>query len=139
MNKELEALERIYCHLSKVDGDRFKQDKAIIETTLKEYELLKQTEIIVTVKEITDEDLEKFKNQRMYIGSSEPCEIISVLDEETKKKLKALDIIKEHGVDVAEIMICQDYHQYEARFCENIKGRVKLNKKEFDFLKEVLI
>ena len=55
-----------------------------------------------------------------------------------ENELRAFEIIKEHGVDVAELMICQDYARYEAWFCENVKGRVKLNEEEFNFLKKVL-
>ena len=80
------------------------------------------------------EDLVETENAMInYICENECFRVEAATN---KNKLKALEIIKEHGVDIAEIIICQDYHQYEVRFCENIKGRVKLNKKEFDFLKE---
>ena len=36
----------------------------IAEAALKEYELMKQTKIIVTDKKVSDDDLEKLKNQR---------------------------------------------------------------------------
>ena len=66
----------------------------------------------------------------------------NLLNEESKEyiqnRLQALEVIIDYGVDVAEIMICRDYDQYEARFCGNVKGRVKLTKNKFDLLKKVL-
>lgn len=70
----------------------------IIETTLKEYEWMKQAKIIVADKKINDDDLEKLKNQRMFVGDLEKCEIKLLFDEKTRRKLKALEIIKEKGL-----------------------------------------
>lgn len=43
---------------------------------------MKQTKIIVADKKISDEDVEKLKNQRMFVGGLEKCEIISLCDKE---------------------------------------------------------
>lgn len=96
MTKELEALEKL--RQNNKDNSHLFDDEllGIIETALKEYELMKQTKIIVADKKISDEGLEKLKNQRMFVGNLEQCEIKPLFDEENQKKLKALEIIKEH-------------------------------------------
>ncbi len=107
----------------------------IIATALKDYELMKQTKVIVADKKISDNDLEKLKNQRMYVGSLERCEVKPLLDEETKKKLKALEIIKEKNVDVVIIRLapsCKSYNKVKTDVS------LDLNENEFKLVKEVL-
>lgn len=71
------------------------KDVLTLETTLKDYELMKQTKFIIADKKISDDYLEKLKNQRMFINDLTQCEIKFLYDEETQKKLKAIDFIKE--------------------------------------------
>lgn len=103
MSKELKSLERIenYQVVIDIEKDKTATIKELLpsscetlETALKDYELLKQTKIIVADKKISDEDLEKLKNQRMFVGGLEQCEIKPLFDEITQKKHKALEIIK---------------------------------------------
>ena len=80
---------------AKIIDEEDKDELQIIENALKEYELMKQTKFIVADKKVSDEVLEKLKNQRMFVGSLEQCEIKPLFDEETTKKLKALERFKE--------------------------------------------
>ena len=104
----------------------------VIETALKDYELIKQAKIIVADKDVSDEDLEKLINQRMFVGSLEQCEIKPLFDEETQKKLKAFEIIKEKRVDVSYLVISDDLHDYN----EGLDRKWKLTQEEYDLLKE---
>ena len=79
-----------------VEDSPFNQLKKQIKTTLKDYELIKQTKFIVADKKISDDDLEKLKNQGMFVGNLGQCEIKPLFDKETQKKLQALEIIKNH-------------------------------------------
>ena len=139
MNKEvtpLEALEKIgkvdlhseredYCFLKNV----YVNEYDTIEIALKEYELMKQTKIIVANKNISNEDLEKLKNQRMFVGSLERSEIKPLFDEETQKKLKALDSIKDI---INEGYLLLDYPTIA------IDVQTSIKKNDYDLLKEVL-
>ena len=157
MSKELEALERLYCagrlDLDYVLDGKQNQDYKIVETALKEYEFMKQTKIIVSDKKISDDDLEKLKNQRIIVGNLEQSKIEPLFDNETQNKLKALEIIKEKRVNVEEfIEMFEDwkeitYEEWIIYYEENgyyIQGNEdfdynRLAKEEFDFLKEVLL
>lgn len=100
MSKELKALEEAkeLTHRLITSGswDKIEEQLNIVETALKEYEKVMQTKFVVVDAKISDEVLEKLKNQRIIIGNLEPCEIKPLFDEETKKKLKALEVIKEY-------------------------------------------
>ena len=98
MSKELEALNKIAYSYG------YDENIKIIEAALKDYELMKQTKIITINKEVSDDDLEKLKNQRSFICSSEESKIELLLSEENQKKLKAFEIIKEKKVDVTYII-----------------------------------
>ena len=121
-----------------------KEDFDNVENTLKDYELMKQTEVVVADKKISDDDLEKLKDQRIFIGGIEP-----LFDEETQNKLRALDVIKEKEVNVhnfKEILIKQEwaYEQYlDEENDPNTSGHQfaykLLTKEEFDLLKEELL
>ena len=130
MNEELtplEALER----LTKIHNhDEFKECYNIIENALKEYELMKNAKIIVPNKKISEDDFEKLRNQRMFVGNLEQCEIKPLFDEETKKKLKALEIIKND----THILNDEGVERIVIPFYDNIYTP----KEEYDLLKEVL-
>lgn len=122
-----------------------KEDFDNIETALKEYELMRQTKIIVVDRKISDDDLEKLKNQRMFVGSLE-CEIKPLIDEETKNKLKALEILKEilhikihidkeENVAILYVDIGKDFKTKE--FTHLILGYIQ-DKEKYELLKEVL-
>lgn len=127
MNKELEALENIKHYDNRVELHQ--DDYNVLETALKDYELMKQTKIIVADKKINDDDLEKLKNQRMFVGNLEQCEIKTLFDEETQKKLKALEILKDC------CLVNEGFGGYELAFA--IKKNI--TKEEYDLLKEVLL
>ena len=138
MNKELsplEALEKIKYKLSSSKANGYWEDLDTIEKALKEYESMKQAKIIVVDKKISDDDLEKLKNQRMFVSSAEQCEVKLLFDEETQKKLKALEIIKEKKTFVALLHSCKTVYEYN----EHVKWEnAFLTKEDFDLLKEVL-
>lgn len=151
MSKELEALNNMSEHID-LDDDYFydknghKKDYAIIETALKEYELMKQTKIIVVDKKISDDDLEKLKSQRVFVGNLEQCEIKPLYDEEIQKKLKALEFIKEKGLSINDIAFIKNGETYET-YIETMKvlywrdehlDKVLKTKEEYDLLKEIL-
>lgn len=63
-------------------------------------------------------------------------EIKPLFDEETQKKLKALEIIKEKRVDVYHIQATTKVGEYNLWKLSTSK---RLKKKEYDLLKEVLL
>ena len=133
MNKELEALKEIKEKYK--DDNGLQRRLSVIETAIKEYELMKQVKIIVADKDISAEDLEKHINQRMFVGNLEQCEIKPLFDEETQKKLKALEIIKEKG----EINIYEPNMFHDAMIEIILKIRSSKDNEWFDLLKEVLL
>lgn len=134
MSKDLEMLKDLY------NGNLTKEYKLQcykdIEKELKEYELMKNTKIIVSDKKISDEDLEKLINQRVFVGSLEQREVKPLFDEETQKKLKALEIIKDKRVNVSLLSCSEwlDFYNQEIAYKEK-----ELTQEEFDLLKEVLL
>ena len=113
--------------------------KKVIETSLKEYELMKQTKIITADKEISNADLENIKNQRMFVSSLKQFEIKSLFDEETQNKLKALEIIKNKHVNVNTLIDCMLMVIDPLKFYnEKVSERLKLTQQEFGLLKEWL-
>lgn len=148
MSKELEALKSLkiikemYEHFVKTYRELEpklmiceKEDFDIIETALKDYELMKQAKIIIADKKISDDDLEKLKNQRMFLCSSGESKIELLFDEETQKKLKALEIIKNKQVNVFVLLHIGDLETYNDMIADNRN----LTKEEYDLLKDVLL
>lgn len=133
-NPKIGHNEDIICiHISR-------KDYRTIESALKEHESMKQTKFIVADKKISDEDLEKLKNQRMFISNLEESKIEPFLDEKTQKKLKALEIIKSKITDIS--------FRYGGKMGNVIKLQIGCdtcylhfdeNDKNFDLLKEVLL
>ena len=140
MSKELEALERLFCagrlDLDYVLNGKQNQDYKIIETALKDYELMKQPKIIVVDKKISDDDLEKLINQGIIVGNLEQSKIEPLFDNETQNKLKALEIIKEKEVNVGLLSRCANAERYNKGICYEPRY---LAQEEFDLLKEVLL
>ena len=141
MSKELEALEKIKQARYLVDfeldvkvGEDYKEELAIIEKALKDYELMNQTKIIVIDKKISDDDLEKLKNQRILIGSSEESKVELLFDEKTRKKLKALEIIKNKFVWVENGKL---YAGVQCDIETELNREDFDSKEEYDLLKEV--
>lgn len=136
MSKELEALEKI------VDTyyiDNMDKEISIIEAALNDYELMKQPKIIVADKKISDDDLEKLKNQRMFLCSSGESKVELLFDEETQKKLKALEIIKKKQVNVRYLFQCKSLRDYNFIYKGTNQSELCLTKEEYDILKEVLL
>lgn len=169
MSKELEALERIkniplyhveqdidetydgeteYSYHEEYDGnikDIYPGEINIIEVALKDYESMKQTKIIVADKKISDDDLEKLKNQRMFVGSLGQCEIKFLPNEETQKKLKALEIIMNKNVNLQKLRKCfwePHYYTFAPLDFYNagmMRPEYLLTKEEYKLLREVLL
>ena len=145
MNKELEVLNDLRSWFT-IHDENAQRDLNIIETALKDYELMKQTKIIVADKKISNDDLEKLKNQRMLVGSLEQCEIKPLFDKETQKKLKALEIIKEKKVDIKDLyktlsfyLMHPDCELKEYIYYNSLKtAEERLTEDQYDLLKEVL-
>ena len=132
MSKELEALNKIAYSYG------YDENIKIIATALEDYELMKQAKIIVADKKISDDDLEKLKNQRMFICSSGESKIELLFDEETQKKLKALEIIKKKRVDVRYLFQCKSLKQYNFIYKGTNESNLCLTKEEYKSLKDVL-
>ena len=111
--KELEAYRRLCTHLDYDNDDymlngEYEGDNEVIETALKEHELMKQTKAITVDKDISNDDLEKFVHQRMFVDNSKKCEIKPLFDEEVisqkeayEKWHKILDFEEELGIDLS--------------------------------------
>lgn len=119
-----------------------------IENALKDYELMKQTKIIVFDKKISDDDLEKLKNQRIFPCGVEESKVELLFDEETQKKLKALEIIKKKRVDVSWLHKCFNFIdncsiEDELDYYNNNYGAYRNSKpltlEEHKLLREVLL
>lgn len=141
--KSLKIIKEMYEHFVKTYRELEpklmiceKEDFDIIETALKDYELMKQAKIIVADKKISDDDLEKLKNQRMFICGSGESKVELLFDEETQKKLKALEIIKEKEVNVGLLSRCANAERYNNGICYEPRY---LTQEEYDLLKEVLL
>ena len=134
MSKELSPLEALndlidYLedeHLGLSEEERVIERKQIIETALNEYEIMRQTKFFAADEKISDEDLEKLKNQRMIVISAEQCELKPLFDEETQKKLKALEIIK--NKHLINLTFADDFDVF--------LERNNLTETEFNLLKE---
>lgn len=148
MSKELEAskslkiIKEMYEHFVKTYRELEpklmiceKEDFDIIETALKEYEFMKQTKIIVDDKKISDDDLEKLKNQGIIVGNLEQSKIEPLFDNETQNKLKALEIIKNKQVNVFVLLHIEDLETYNDMIGDNRN----LTQQEYDLLREVLL
>lgn len=116
-----------------------KEDFDNVETALKDYEMMKQAKIIVADKKISDDDLEKLKNQRMFICGSGESKVELLFDEETQKKLKALEIIKEKRVDVRYLFQCKSLRDYNFIYKGTNESNLCLTKEEYKLLKDVLL
>ena len=142
MSKELEALDRLYCagrlDLDYVLNGKQNQDYKIVETALKEYEFMKQTKIIVSDKKISDDDLEKLKNQGIIVGNLEQSKVELLFDEETQKKLEALEIIKKKRVDVRYLFQCKSLRDYNYIYKGTNQSELCLTQEEYDLLKDML-
>lgn len=105
--KELEAYRRLCTHLDYDNDDymlngEYEEDNEVIETALKEYELMKQTKIITVDKEISNDVLEKLTHQRMFVANSKQCEIKPLSNEKSNEKLhKILEIEEELEIDLS--------------------------------------
>lgn len=132
MSKELEALNKIAYNYG------YDENIKIIATALKDYELMKQAKIIVADKKISDDDLEKLKNQRKFLCGSGESKVELLFDEETQKKLKALEIIKEKRVDVRYLFQCKSLRDYNFIYKGTNQSNLCLTKEEYKLLKDVL-
>ena len=132
MIKELEALNKITYSYG------YDENIKIIETALKDYEMMKQAKIIVADKKISDDDLEKLKNQSIIVGNLEQSKIEPLFDEETQKKLEALEIIKKKRVDVRYLFQCKSLRDYNYIYKGTNQSELCLTKEEYDILKDTL-
>ena len=116
MTKELEAFEKIKKYLVNLQFHFLEEELDIIETALKNYEKLKNEY----------DKLESF--HKLFI------EKYNQLNIEHRKKLKALEIIKEKKVNVNCIISGWSLWKYNS-----YKTHINLTKEEYELLKEVLI
>ncbi len=139
MSKELTPLQALK-DLQEVKGwnnKEFHKRLTVIKKALKEHELMKQARFIVANKEISDDDIEKLINQRMFADSLEQREIKPLFDEETQKKLKAFEIIKNKNFDLFYLLDSRDLEDYNDK-CDCYRNLSYLTQEEYDLLKEVL-
>ena len=140
LNDLIDYLESEHLDLSK--EDHVVERKQIIENALEDYELMKQAKIIVADKKISDDDLEKLKNQRMSLYSSGESKVELLFDEETQKKLKAFEIIKEKPKTLFLIKTCENYDDYfaSARYIPFLTDFLAdiYSPEEYQLLKEML-
>lgn len=127
MGKALEALHRVkpFKFVNKLE----ELDYAFLEEALKEYELMKNTHLIVVDKKISDEDLKKLINQKTVASGLEEAKVELLLDEETQKKLKALEILKRLFDDIT----WDDYKNL------HYLDKKKITQEEYGLLREVMI
>lgn len=86
--------------------------------------------------DIIEQELKELDERReMMKRFNEAC-VPTILDNETEKKLKALEIIKEKRVDVAELVVSCDLKAYNYLF--RLVEKWQLTQEEYDLLKEVL-
>ena len=126
MSKELDALKlmRIYKLYSKgsntpqyIDLQKcFPEEWEIIEKALKELE----------------------ERKEMMRRFNEAC-VPMILDNETEKKLKALDIIKKKRVNIDFLLDCTNLLEYNKSCLQFELDRACLNQGEFELLKEVML
>ena len=132
MSKELKALERIKDFMSK-NAVHWKQDISMIETALKDYNNLLEKYDFKDIKELDD-----FLNKHRFIHQEQ-------LD--NKKKLKALEIIKDKGVDIKDLykvlsfyLSHPDCELKEYIYYNSLKTeKERLTEQEYSLLKEVFL
>lgn len=156
MSKELEALESLFCagrlDLDYVLNGKQNKDYKIIETALKRLE--QQDDMLKILKEVIG-----FKIALPYIEPNidNGFDIMSavginiqrsienkerellrqwVLETCFPKELKALEIIKEKGVNVGLLSRCANAERYNKGICYEPRY---LTQEEFDLLKEALL
>lgn len=129
MSKELEALRDLKEIGQAYNKKEFERRLEIIENAL-----MKRTIFIIADNKISDDDLEKLKNQRMFPTKLEQCEIKPLFDEDTEKKLKALEILKQY-------LYIDDENTLRLKNGTNLDlvGIIFCDKKVANLLKEVLL
>lgn len=155
MTKELEALERLYCagrlDLDYVLNGKQDQDYKIIETALKEYENLDDIyyDTWYACERLKENNnfalmfiddiycLINTKDNKFDVIDNYKINNYGIIDNGTKKKLKALEIIKEKQVNVGDFIRCKSIEDYNDYCCYNEKEQ--LTQEEYDLLKEVLL
>lgn len=131
MSKALEALQEICGYY--YQSPQYK----IIENALKEYELMKNIRFVVADKKISDDDIDKLKNQRVLCVGAEETKVELLFDEKTQKKLKALDIVKELlNLKVVELLPNNSDTRLFVN-CGNFKASVMIPPTYIDLLKEI--
>lgn len=159
MYKELEALNKI-AGITNYDGGKnlkalgnsHKKEFNLLEKALKEKE--QQDEIIKIIKEIIsfkasepEFEMDEDDSVRSIIGrvylelkraiTNNERELFRnwVLETCFPKELKALEIIKEKGLDIREFRYASSLYEYN--ICKNV-GCKELTQEEYDLLKDVL-
>ena len=126
----------------------YKNEIEVIETALNEYNLMKKAKIFVADKKISDEDLDKLKNQHLFVDSLSQCEVKPLFDKETQKKLKVLEIIKSKPTTIGLCLVAENrykgffvfdtYEEYQKRIGRWYKREYMYNETECNLLKEYL-
>lgn len=125
MSKGLEALRKIEIHLDYLDETynvNYGEEFDIIEKELKELE----------------------ERREMMKRFNEAC-VPMILDNETEKKLKALEIINKKEINISVLKVCSTFKEYnnyirnEYQYCTEIIEEMSLTQEEWDLLREVLL
>lgn len=142
MNKELEALailkQTIFHYtlgcLSTGEEKAFK----VIEAALKRLERINNTKMIIIGNPSPNESaVNKLINERMFVGNPQEMEIKPLYDEVVDKKLEALEIIKEKGVNIRLLKETDNATEYN-ELIKSHYGMLPLSQKEYKLLKETL-
>lgn len=131
MNKELEALRGIISkfNIMRVALEAFYRSTQNVEPYIPDID----KELIVIEDAIKRlEEIDKLPKTEFYTASK------IELNNESDKKLKALEIIQKKRVNVDMLMEVKDTNIYNGFACNSGEYR-KLTQEEFSFLKEVLL
>lgn len=135
----LQALKRIKSHYNDKVCIDILEDFDLIETALKRLEKNDNTRLIIVGNPSPDESVvEKTYKQGMFISNLEQCEIKPLFEEETEKKLKALEIINNKQVDMKELLGFFEWGEGFSYYNEYRRKEEKLTQEEYKILKEVL-
>ena len=128
MNKELEALKRLYEHL---DGEDLSGDDYYINDAHKDFDI-----IAAALKEVSGED--RVLLNHIKKGKLHP--LTTKCYQELLKKQRALNIIKEKSVSVGILQMSPNLDAYNNRIIEhpNVIKTKKLTQEEYDLLRGVL-
>ena len=134
MSKGLRALERLK-PLIEANFKHWKQDVGYIENELKEYDM--EHTLRIRLENINYELVrEKQELEKAFVALSKDDEKAKKLLSLEIEKNRALEIIKNKGIDILALQHYKNASQYNF----SLRGKFsQLTEKEFNLLKEVLL